>query len=182
MLPVSVRRTNDVSGGFATRDLTWTGRLGPNCAVRDSSDRFERPTGRCKRRSPRRVRAQNDHTCSPRFHAGTREVPWPPCGFGLSENFDNPPLPEGDSYRPQRVPRWVPAAGPIPAGLTSQAIRPRRPLGTTQTWCSHAKTWLSFLQRQYSTVHPLSASRPQGRGFPRITGKDRRAITRAAAR
>ena len=40
MLPVSVRRANDVPGGFAIRDLTWTGRIGPNCAVRDSSDRF----------------------------------------------------------------------------------------------------------------------------------------------
>jgi hypothetical protein len=30
---------------------------------------------------------------------------------------------EGDSYRTQRVPRWVPAANPIRAGLTSQAIR-----------------------------------------------------------
>jgi hypothetical protein len=108
-------------------------------------------------------------------------VPWPPCGFGLSENFDNPPLPKGDSYRTQRIPRWVPAAGPIRAGRTSQAIRPRQPLGTAQTWCSYARTWISFLQRQYRTVHPLSTSALKDRGFPRIAGKDRRAITRAAA-
>jgi hypothetical protein len=33
-----------------------------------------------------------------------------------------PFLKEEDSYRTQRVPRWVPAAGPIRAGLTSQPI------------------------------------------------------------
>jgi hypothetical protein len=36
---------------------------------------------------------------------------------------------ERDSYRTQRVPRWVPAAGPIRAGLTSQAIRASPALG-----------------------------------------------------
>jgi hypothetical protein len=43
----------------------------------------------------------------------------------------SPPLPkkEGDPYRPQRDPRWVPAAGPIRAGLTSQAIRASPALG-----------------------------------------------------
>jgi hypothetical protein len=34
-----------------------------------------------------------------------------------------------DSYRTQKVPRWVPAAGPIRAGLTSQAIRASPALG-----------------------------------------------------
>jgi hypothetical protein len=38
-------------------------------------------------------------------------------------------LKDGDSYRTQRVPRWVPAAGPIRAGLTSQAIRASPALG-----------------------------------------------------
>jgi hypothetical protein len=30
---------------------------------------------------------------------------------------------------------------------------------------------LSLLERKYRTAHPLSISRPEGRGFPRITGK-----------
>jgi predicted permease len=41
-----------------------------------------------------------------------------------------PFLEEGDSYRTQRVPRWVPAAGPIRAGLTSQPIRASPALGS----------------------------------------------------
>jgi hypothetical protein len=43
--------------------------------------------------------------------------------------IDNPPLPKGRRFlRTQRVPR-VPAAGPIKAGLTSQAIQASPALG-----------------------------------------------------
>jgi hypothetical protein len=52
---------------------------------------------------------------------------------GQTASYSNltilPFLKEGDSYRTQRVPRWVPAAGPIRAGLTSQAIRASPALG-----------------------------------------------------
>jgi hypothetical protein len=51
----------------------------------------------------------------------------PLCRAGLLTIL--PSLKEGDSYRTQRVPRWVPAAGPIRAGLTSQAIRASPALG-----------------------------------------------------
>jgi formate hydrogenlyase subunit 3/multisubunit Na+/H+ antiporter MnhD subunit len=33
-----------------------------------------------------------------------------------------------------------------------------RPWLVAQTWCSNARTWLSFPQRQRRTVHPLSTA------------------------
>jgi CheY-like chemotaxis protein len=95
-------------------------------------------------------------------------------------SVDNPPLPKGSLKDPSRkeIPTGLRESlggflllAPFQQGSVHRRSGPRRPLGTAQTWCSNARTWLSFLQRQYNTAHPLSASRPEGRGLPRITGK-----------
>jgi hypothetical protein len=55
---------------------------------------------------------------------------WTPSAIRQSR-IDNPPLPQRRRFLPdsERVPRWVPAAGPIRAGLTSQPIRASPALG-----------------------------------------------------
>jgi hypothetical protein len=160
MLLVSVRRTNDVSDGFAPRDLTWTGRLVrsvlcgqgqfgsllsdqpgvANAALREES--VPKTTIHAHRDSLQ-VRGR----CHGR-HAGLASPRILTILLSLKEI----------STGPRESLGGFPAAGPIRTGLTSQAIRPHRPLGTAQTWCSNRRTWISFLQRQYSIVHPLSTS------------------------
>jgi hypothetical protein len=94
-LPVSVRRANDVPGGFATRDLTWTGtwtgtwtcKTGPNCAVRDSSNRFlsDRPGVANAAFRKESVPKTTIHAAAiPCRYAGGAMAAL--CGFGLSEN------------------------------------------------------------------------------------------------
>src|ERR1700721_2310056 len=93
-----------------------------------------------------------------------------------------PSLKERDSYRAQRE---SPSVGflllaPCEQGSLHRRSGPRRPLSTRQSWCSHARTRISSLQRQYSVAHPLSRSRPEGRAFPSIAGNFRTEILRTS--
>ena len=66
--------------------------------------------------------------------------------------------------------------GPIRAGLTSQAHFTGDP-GLAGPWVLDKlgipiqEPGLSFLERKYGSVHPLSASCPEGRGFPGKAGR-----------
>jgi hypothetical protein len=82
-----------------------------------------------------------------------------------------PSLKEGNSYRTQRAPRWVPAAGPIPAGLTLQVIRASPALG----YCTNLVFQCKNLAIAPAKTVEHSASAlcipPRRTGFLRITGK-----------
>jgi hypothetical protein len=75
-------------------------------------------------------------------------------------------LPDSESLR------WVPAAGPIRAGLTSQAIRASPALGYSTNLVFQCKE-LGYRSCKDSMVQCIRSLhlRPEGRGFPRITGK-----------
>jgi hypothetical protein len=77
-----------------------------------------------------------------------------------------PSLEEGDSYRTQRVPRWVPGAGPFRAGLTAQAIRASPALGYSINLVFQSKnSGYRFCRESIVQCIRSLLPRPEGRAF-----------------
>jgi hypothetical protein len=88
-------------------------------------------------------------------------------------SLDNPPLAKGRRFLPDsESPSVGSCCWPIRAGLTSQAMRASPALGYSTNLVFHCKnsgyrSCRESIEQCIRSLHP----RPEGRGFPRITGK-----------